>query len=77
MSPRACQPTRKKILIWSKDRTRETEIADWLHSAGYETVVYPDVHDIVAVCAAETPSPGPSRRGRERAEDPGSRARRL
>ncbi len=56
MSPRACQPTRKKILVWSKDRSREVELADWLHSAGYETVVYPDVHDIVAVCAAELPN---------------------
>jgi diguanylate cyclase (GGDEF)-like protein len=56
MSPRASQPTRKKILIWSKDRSRETEIADWLQAAGYETSVYPDVHDIVAVCAAETPN---------------------
>ncbi len=56
MSPRACQPTRKKILVWSKDRSREVEVADWLHSAGYETVVYPDVHDIVAVCAAELPN---------------------
>lgn len=56
MSLRACQPTRKKILVWSKDRSREVEVADWLHSAGYETVVYPDVHDIVAVCAAELPN---------------------
>ncbi|MFH1502236.1 MAG: diguanylate cyclase [Candidatus Eisenbacteria bacterium] len=56
MSPRACQPTRKKILIWSKDRSRDTQVADWLHAAGYETAVYPDVHDIVAVCAAEMPN---------------------
>lgn len=56
MSPRASQPTRKKILVWSKDRSRDVEVSDWLHSAGYETVVYPDVHDIVAVCAAELPN---------------------
>ncbi len=56
MSPRACEHTRKKILIWSKDRSSEIGVADWLHEAGYETVVYPDVHDINAVCAAEMPS---------------------
>ena len=56
MSPRASQPTRKKVLVWSRDRKQHCELADWLSSSGYEVVVYPDVHDIVAVCAAELPS---------------------
>lgn len=56
MAPRACQPTRKKVLVWVEDRTRETDIAGWLDATGYETCVYPDVHDIVAVCAAEMPN---------------------
>ncbi|MBD3348125.1 MAG: diguanylate cyclase, partial [Candidatus Eisenbacteria bacterium] len=55
MSPRASQPTRKKILIWSRDRSQFEELSDWLSAAAYEVVVYPDVHDIVAVCAAELP----------------------
>ena len=42
--------------MWSNSKSSDTEIADWLHAAGYETAVYPDVHDIVAVCAAELPN---------------------
>jgi len=55
MSPRASQPTKKKIIMWSSDRQKHKELCDWLSSAGYEVAVYPDVHDIVAVCAAELP----------------------
>jgi diguanylate cyclase (GGDEF)-like protein len=56
MAPRASQPTRKKILIWSGGDKPQARLADWLQAAGYETVVYPDVHDVVAVCAAEAPN---------------------
>lgn len=56
MVARPSQPTRKKILVWSGGETPDKRLADWLQSAGYEAVVYPDVHDIVAVCAAETPN---------------------
>jgi len=56
MSPRASQPTRKKILVWSKDRSQHQELSEWLSDAGFEIAVYPDVHDIAAVCAAELPN---------------------
>ena len=56
MAPRVSQPTRKKILIWSGGEKPDKQLADWLQSAGYESTVYPDVHDLAAVCAAETPN---------------------
>ena len=55
MGSRGSHSTRKKILIWSSDVPGESVLGDRVRRAGYETVVYPDVHDIVAVCAAEEP----------------------
>ena len=55
MGPRVSQPVRKRILVWSSDGRGERELVQWLQDSGYDVVVYPDVHDIVAVCAAEMP----------------------
>ena len=56
MAPRASQSTRKKILVWLGGDRPDACLTDWLQAAGYEAISYPDVHDIVAVCAAEAPN---------------------
>ena len=55
MGPRSARSVRKKILIWTSGGRGERELADCLRAIGYEPVVYTDVHDIVAVSAAEIP----------------------
>jgi diguanylate cyclase (GGDEF)-like protein len=55
MMPRSSQSIRRKILIWSSGAGQEKDLCVWLQGAGYEIAAYPDVHDIIAVCAAEMP----------------------
>jgi diguanylate cyclase (GGDEF)-like protein len=55
MGPRSAGSIRKKILIWTSGGRSERALADCLRDIGYEPVVYTDVHDIVAVSAAELP----------------------
>jgi len=55
MGPRSARSVRKKILIWTSGGRSERALADCLRDVGFEPVVYTDVHDIVAVSAAETP----------------------
>jgi diguanylate cyclase (GGDEF)-like protein len=55
MGTRISQPTRKKVLLWSSEGLAEG-LSDVIRDGGYEAAVYPDVHDIVAVCAAEVPN---------------------
>ncbi len=55
MGSRSARSVRKKILIWTSGGRGERELADCLQAVGYEPVVYTDVHDIVAVSAAEIP----------------------
>jgi diguanylate cyclase (GGDEF)-like protein len=55
MGPRSAGSVRKKILIWTSGGRNELPLADCLRGIGYEPVVYTDVHDIVAVSAAEVP----------------------
>lgn len=55
MVPRSSQSIRRKILIWSSGGGEDKDLCMWLQGAGYEIACYPDVHDIIAVCAAEMP----------------------
>jgi diguanylate cyclase (GGDEF)-like protein len=55
MAPRSARSVRKKVLIWTSGGRSERELAECLRDIGYEPVVYTDVHDIVAVSAAEVP----------------------
>jgi diguanylate cyclase (GGDEF)-like protein len=55
MGPRSAGSIRRKILIWTSGGRNERTLADCLRDIGYEPVVYTDVHDIVAVSAAEIP----------------------
>lgn len=55
MGPRSTSSVRKKILVWTSGGRSERELADCLREIGYDAVVYTDVHDIVAVSAAEVP----------------------
>jgi two-component system cell cycle response regulator len=55
MGPRSSRSIRKKILIWTSGGRHEPGLAECLRGTGYEPVVYTDVHDVVAVSAAEVP----------------------
>lgn len=55
MGPRSARSVRQKALIWTSGGRGERELADCLRAVGYEAVVYTEVHDIVAVSAAEIP----------------------
>jgi diguanylate cyclase (GGDEF)-like protein len=55
MGPRGSGSVRKKILIWTSGGRSEVELADCFVAVGYQAVVYTDVHDIIAVSAAEIP----------------------
>lgn len=55
MGPRSARSVRKKILVWTSGGRNERALADCLRDIGFEPVVYTDVHDIVAVSAAEVP----------------------
>lgn len=55
MGPRGSRSVRKKILIWTSGGRSEVELADCFGAIGYEAVVYTDVHDVIAVSAAEVP----------------------
>lgn len=55
MGPRCARSIRKKILVWTSGGRNELALAECLRRIGYEPVVYTDVHDIIAVSAAEVP----------------------
>ena len=55
MGPRSSGSIRKKILVWTTGGRNEPALVECLRGTGYEPVVYTDVHDVVAVSAAEVP----------------------